>query len=632
MPTRIVPARLSWSSEHVPRSDDYDDVYHTTEGGLEQARQVFLAGNALPERWRQRSNFTILETGFGLGLSFLASWQAWRDDPQRSTHLHFISTELHPFTRNDLAQLHAQWPELSELSAELRHHWPPLTPGFHHLLLDGGRVTLTLLFGDARETLLQLRGKADAIFLDGFAPQKNPALWSSEFLALLSQHVAPGATLASWCVAGDVRTALKNAGWTLQKKAGFARKRHMLVGAHGADAAIAPAEENSAVIIGAGIAGCSMAEALARRGWQITLLEKNAGVAQEASGNPSGLLHPMLAKDDNLAARFSRAAYLYTLRLRNRLGVQGASSGILEIAADSADEAAQQLLVQTYPEDYVQWLNRAEASTLAGQALAHGALHFPHGTWVSPPDFCRSLLEASGIAPHCNSAVATLQHDGTHWHALDVKGQPIASATHVILANAAAAQTLLPQVELALRQIRGQLSYLPSDSLGALDDLRMSLCGVGYVIRMPEQTVIGASFVEQDIDASMNATECPAEHAENLDKLHAMLPTLKLATTPDQMTGRVAFRTASRDRLPLVGTLPQVQLKEQHTLANLPRQAGLHALLGFGSRGLTWAPLAAETLAAQLNGEALPIETDLVRALDPARHHLRLVRREANRQ
>lgn len=626
MQTRIVPARLSWSSEHIPRSDDYDDVYHATEGGLEQARHVFLAGNGLPERWRQRSNFTILETGFGLGLSFLAAWKAWRDDPQRSAYLHFVSTELHPFTRDDLALLHVHWPELADLSAELRNNWPPLTPGFHHLLLDGGRITLTLLFGDARDTLPQLNGKADAIFLDGFAPQKNPTLWSPELLSLISQHAAPNATLASWCVAGEVRAALMHAGWRLQKKAGFARKRHMLTGTrNNTDAIQGPQEDRSVVVIGAGIAGCSMAEALTRRGWQVTLLEKNAHVAGEASGNPAGLLHPMLAKDDNLAARFSRAAYLYTLRLQSRLGMQQQYPGILEIATDSPDEITQQALAENHPADYVHWLSRDEASVLAGLPLAHGALHFPHGTWLSPPIFCQALLDAGSIAPRCNRNVAALRHDGTHWQALDETGQPIAAAAHVILANAVAAQTLLPALELTLRSIRGQLSYLPAAAFNAL---HTSLCGTGYVIHAPQQTIIGASFVEHETDNALRAVE----HAENLNKLHAMLPSLKLEASPDQLSGRVAFRAASNDRLPLVGTLPQAQLKEQHTLANLPRQAGLHALLGFGSRGLTWAPLAAELLAAQLNDEVLPVENDLVRALDPARHHLKHIRREANRQ
>ena len=619
----IESARLAYATDGTPYSASYDDIYHSSEGGLEQARHVFLRGNGLPDRWRGCQHFTILETGFGLGLSFLATWQAWRADPQRSTRLHFISTELHPFNTADLGSLHAYWPELAELAQQLQDAWPPLTPGFHHLLLNEGRVTLTLLLGDALTTLPQLCGQADAIYLDGFAPQKNPQLWSPALLAAVTQHAAAGATLASWCVAGEVRSALAAQGWQIRKQAGFARKRHMLAGSlPGTSSHAAPSH---AIVIGAGIAGCSMAEALARRGWQVTLLEQHAAPAQEASGNPAGLLHPMLAKDDNLAARFSRAAYLYALRLLERLGhdqVQWQACGILQIAEDEADAAAQQISCRPFPPDYVDWLDRAAASAKAGVPVSAGGWWFPHGAWVNPRDLCTALLEVApsriDIRYHCT--VARLKYSNGLWHACDANGASIAAAEHLILANAAAASTLLPDLHLSLRSIRGQLTYLPQ---AKLDGLNTALCGAGYAIRTDAMSLIGASFVENDSGNEMRVSE----HSENLAKLARMLPGFEPLASQTRLDGRVSFRAASHDRMPLVGPLPQAKLKVQHTLANLPRQPGLHALLGFGARGLSWAPLAAELLAARLTNEVLPLELSLTRALDPARHHLRWHRR-----
>lgn len=639
----IGPARLAWAADGTPRSDDYDDVYYSRAGGLAQARHVFIAGNELPQRWQDRPHLTILETGFGLGLNFLATWQAWRADPQRCARLHFVSAELHPLARADLAALHAQWPELAELAAELQRNWPPPTPGFHHLLLDAGRVALTLLFGDAHPMLEQLRGRVDAIYLDGFAPQKNPQLWSPELLRLLTRHAAPDATLASWCVAGEVRHALADCGWQVRKRPGLAPKWHMLSAtrpgtpdnasqASGTDAttATATAAADDAIVIGAGIAGCSAVEALARRGWQVTLLERHPEPAQEASGNPAGLLHPMLAKDDNLAARFSRAAYLYSLRLLDHLGHDALAwqrCGILQLAADEADALAQRAACRDFPADYVSWLDQTAASDRAGLPVAAGGWWFPHGAWVSPPDFCRALLAAAGtrVRTHYASPVAAIRHADGRWHACAADGRTLASASHLVLANAVAAGDLLPELHLTLRSIRGQLSYLPP---ATLDGLQTALCGAGYAIRTETLGVIGASFVEQDADTTLRA----AEHADNLAKLARMLPGLALpaAAAAAGLSGRVAFRTASHDRLPLVGPLPQAQLKVQHTLASLPRQPGLHALLGFGARGLAWAPLAAEVLAAQLAGEVLPLERTLLAALDPARHHLRWLRRKHN--
>lgn len=629
----IRPARLEWAADGTPRSCDYDDVYHSTEGGLAQTRHVFLAGNSLPQRWQGRHRFTILETGFGLGLNFLATWQAWRNDPQRCERLHFVSTELHPFTRDDLVALHTHWPELAELAAQLQAAWPPLTAGYHHLLLEGGRVALTLLFGDARDTLEQLDGRADAIYLDGFAPRKNPQLWSPEFLQLLTRHAAPGATLASWCVAGEVRTALGACGWTLRKRPGYAHKWQMLTGQR-AEEATAMTETNStalrhAIVIGAGIAGCSMTEALARRGWRVTLLERHAAPAGEASGNPAGLLHPMLARDDNLAARFSRAAYLYSLRLLQRLdspALPWQARGILQIAADERDAELQRDCCRELPADYVSWLDQAQASARAGLPVAAGGWWFPHGAWVNPPVFCQALLQAAGEAVEIrySSSVAMLHQEDGQWQALDAAGRLLATAPHVILANAQAATALVPDISLTLRAIRGQLSYLPASTLAGLET---ALCGVGYAIRTDAMSLVGASFVEGDTDTTLRASE----HADNLRKLSALLPGVSMPEDAAALPGRVSFRAASHDRLPLVGTLPQAAFKVQYSLTRLPRQPGLHALLGFGARGLSWAPFAAELLAAQLCAEAVPAEQALLRAIDPARHHLRWLRRNTPR-
>ena len=179
MPDPLVPAALAFTSGGTPYSQAFDDVYHSSEGGPAQARHVFLGGNALPERWRARERFTILETGFGLGLNFLATWSAWKEDPQRPAKLHYVSIEKHPFSSVDLAQLHARYPEFQHLSAELRALWPMLVTGMHRLELNGGQIVLTLFFGDIENALTQLRLAADALYLDGFAPARNPAMWSA---------------------------------------------------------------------------------------------------------------------------------------------------------------------------------------------------------------------------------------------------------------------------------------------------------------------------------------------------------------------------------------------------------------------------------------------------------------------
>ncbi|MDD5177384.1 MAG: tRNA (5-methylaminomethyl-2-thiouridine)(34)-methyltransferase MnmD [Sterolibacterium sp.] len=228
----LVPAQLAFTGDGTPYSERFADIYHSAAGGLGQARHVFLAGNGLPERWRGRERFVIIETGFGLGLNFLATWQSWRDDPQRCSQLHFISFEKHPFGTADLAVLHAHWPELSDLAEKLRKQWPMLTPGTHRLNFDDEQVVLTLFFGDAAELLSQqvFAARADALFLDGFSPAKNPELWSPRLFKSLRQLAAPGATLATWTVAGAVREGLTAAGFEVAKASGYGSKRQMLRG------------------------------------------------------------------------------------------------------------------------------------------------------------------------------------------------------------------------------------------------------------------------------------------------------------------------------------------------------------------------------------------------------------------
>lgn len=228
----LVPAELILAPDGTPVSPTYDDVYHSAAGGHAQARHVFLAGNDLPERWRGSDSFAILETGFGLGVNFMATWLAWRDDPQRCRTLQFISLEKHPFCVSDLATAHVAWPEFGELSAALREAWPPLVAGEHRVELDGGRVVLRLVFGDAAEVLPSLDAEADAFYLDGFSPAKNPDLWSPDICRALGRLARPGATVATWSVAGHVRQALGAAGFIVSKRPGFAGKRQMLAGSH----------------------------------------------------------------------------------------------------------------------------------------------------------------------------------------------------------------------------------------------------------------------------------------------------------------------------------------------------------------------------------------------------------------
>lgn len=627
---RLIPATLKLQ-DGIPYADAYGDIYHSAEGGLEQARHVFLAGNGLPQRWRGRRSFTVLETGFGLGLNFLATWQAWRDDPERSAQLHYVAIEKHPFAAPDLEALHAPWPQLQTLSAQLRSAWPPLVSGFHRLSLDEGRIQLTLVFGDVADCLPEIQAAADAFYLDGFAPSKNPEMWAPQILARLNRLAAPEATLATYSVTGTVRRALMQAGFLCDRPKGFGRKPQMLVGRFAPrwqQPLRIPVQDRRAIVIGAGVAGSAACERLAARGWQVTLVERHAQPAQEASGNIAGIVMPMMSRDGNHASRLARAAYLYAVAQWRQLGgigtaFAGRQCGVLQLARDAQQAGMQRATLEELglPVDFARWVGPEEAAALTGNAASHGGWLFPQGGWVTPASLCGAMLAACGVRlQRCfGHHAAMLERSGEEWIVRDETGAEIASAPVVIVAGGIDAHRLTQTRSLPLDAVRGQVTHLPAEDMQAPP---LVICGEGYVT--PEAQgicTVGATY-DDDLETDLRRDS----QEENLQRLAQLLPAVQAGDA--ELRGRVGFRCVTPDRMPLVGALPDADRPITGSrLRDVPRHPGLYGLMGYGSRGMIWAPFAAELLASVLEGEPLPIERSLFDVIDPARFALKAYRR-----
>ncbi|MCO4777673.1 tRNA (5-methylaminomethyl-2-thiouridine)(34)-methyltransferase MnmD [Lentibacter algarum] len=213
------PAELTWREGQVPVSQRFDDPYFSLENGLEETAYVFLDGNDLPARFRD--GFHIAELGFGTGLNLLAALALWRESNQ-SGKLHFTSFEAFPMAPKDMLAAQAAFPALAALSAELAPHW---TAGETAFQTDD--LVFTLVLGDARKTVSNIAQKADAWFLDGFSPAKNPELWEPALMAQIAAQTAPQGTAATYTAAGFVRRALAEAGFDVTRRTGFGRKRHM---------------------------------------------------------------------------------------------------------------------------------------------------------------------------------------------------------------------------------------------------------------------------------------------------------------------------------------------------------------------------------------------------------------------
>ena len=583
MPAAVVPGNYELRDD-TPYSTAYGDVYHSARGGIAQARHVFLAGNELPARWARRERYVILETGFGFGLNFLVTWRAWKEDPHRCRRLHFVSVEKHPFPRAELRALHQRYPELKEEATALHADWPPLVSGAHRL--EFGDVVLTLFFADIA-VLRDVRASADAIYLDGFAPAKNPEMWTRPVMRALSRLAAPGATLATWSVAAPVREALQATGFAVEKRAGFVGKREMLIGRKNGDSHHFSPPKRSAVVVGAGVAGAAVCERLCARGWEVELHERHAEPAQEASGNHAGAFHPVLTPDDSIFARLTRAAFLYSLPYWERLpGVGHDRCGVLQLARHDKEIASQQAAVAGLPAAYAQFVSREAASEHAGVPVAAPGLWFPQGGWIKPRTLVRAQLEACGprLHRHFASTVAELPR-----------------APVVVLANAAEAPRLCAVPHLRLRRVRGQLTYVPED---ALEPPHLVVLRGGMVLPPIDGVcVAGATYDLEDPHGALREED----HAGNLERLRGILGVE--VNTP--VEGRVAFRAVTPDRLPVVGKIAQ----------------GVYGAFAYGSRGLVWAALAAELIASELEGEPLPLEGALASAMDPGRFKKRAVAR-----
>jgi len=646
-------AQLDWDDQGRPHSRVFDDVYFSDQSGLEETRYVFLQQNRLQERFAALpagGRLVIGETGFGTGLNFLCAWQLFEQHAVPDARLHFVSVEKYPLSHADLQRALALWPELAPFAEQLLAQYVAIHQGFQRLILDNGRVTLTLLIGDALEQLPQLDAQIDAWFLDGFAPAKNPDMWTAELFAELARLAAPGSTISTFTSTGWVRRLINAAGFKMKRTPGIGHKWEILRGEFLGWPAETPTPlaakpwfarppaisgERRALVIGGGLAGCASAASLAARGWHVSLLERHDGLAREASGNPQGVLYLKLSAHGTALSQLIVSGFGHTRRLLEHLqrGTDWDGCGVLQLAFNAKEAERQAQLAQAFAPDLLHRLDQPQAQARAGIALEHGGLFFPEGGWVHPPALCQWQAGQPGIEVLTHHEVLELRKVDGQWQAWDGE-RLLAGAAVVVLAGAAEIKRFAPSAGLPLKRIRGQITELAETP--ASSALNTVVCAEGYVApaRLGQHT-LGASFDFNSLDLTPSA----ADHAGNLALLEEISPDLRQrlhtdALEPEQLQGRAAFRCTSPDYLPIVGPLadPHLFAQAYAVLGKDARQVpdapcpwldGLYVNSGHGSRGLITAPLSGELLAAWLENEPLPLPRSVAEACHPNRFALR---------
>lgn len=644
-------AEIEWR-DGQPYSPGYDDIYYSTAGGREESEYVFLKHNHLAERWQQLGaddHFVIAETGFGTGLNFVLTMHAWAEQANPDSRLHYVAIEKHPVSPADIRRVAHNWPELSEAYDELLSVYPLPVEGEHCRSLFGGRVQLHLVFSDVIDALESRELQVDAWYLDGFGPDKNADLWSDQVFQLIEKNSVQGATLSTYTSAGFVRRGLQSAGFEVNKVKGHGKKREMITAVLNNKK---PAESKTpwyeiektndqnkqAVIIGAGLVGLTTALSLVQRGWQVSLIEKHKQVAEEASGNPAGLLMPRLSIDNKNDAQFYTSALLYASHSLDQLQQDDIRQsddkfwfhdGVYSIF--KAGKAEKLINKYGYAKQFMDILEQNDLQNHIDDQAATISF-FPEAGWASPKGICESLVRACGTSLKLiNQNVTDIIKVDKQWQALDEQGQSIASAEVMIVANGVAANQFESVSWLPVSSVRGQITEIPASESSLT--LNKALSFDAYIT--PKYKGIhyaGATYRVGDKNQQLSQEE----QDETLSQLEQCLP--GVFEKPKQLKGRVGFRPVSDDMTPIVGAIPDKQAfnedyKELHhgrPRAQYPKAkylSGLYVNAAHGSRGICSSFLSAEILAAMIVNEPLPVSKEIVDHLSPARFLMRKLKR-----
>ncbi len=616
-----------------------------TSHNLQHNQYVFVDGNNLGARWQSFSAqgnpvFSIGETQFGSGLNFLLTWRLWECNAPRSASLHFIACEQHPLTLNYLTEVFAHWPELACYSEALLKQYPQLTPGTHHLFFAQGRIKLTLMLGECYEQFEQLLTCGDSLMEHYLRPigvdawYLNSSKWSlalAEALRMLSHKQT---TYASMDDSATLSGYLNQCGFSVVKKKTLCEQNYIIgcvqsITHHQIknrvtpwhSAAQTPSLQRKALVVGAGLAGCFIAYALAQRGWDITLVDEHAHVGQGASGNQRAVLFPKLSAFSSPFTEFMLAAFLYAHRMYSSLlecNSFGSLNGALSLPFNAKEQHAQDGLSEwlaAYPA-LGQLVNAQEASVLAGIPIQNTGLFIPYSGWIDSPALCDFLIQHKNISLISNTRVGALDYDDNQWWIANK------SAATLILANGFEVNQFTQTKHLPVRPIRGQMTSIQSDKY---TQLKIPVCAEGHIVPyITGEYYIGASY---DLITSTNCIKAEDDQL-NLKKLNDI--SALNHSSPHILSSWAGVRASTPDYLPLVGGVAQADAflsvyadLERNAKLWIPKAApmhpGLYAFAGFGSRGLTTIPLAAEWLAALLNNEVVAAPRNLMQSLSPAR-------------
>ncbi len=671
---------LTFKQDGTPFSKLFNDIYFDSEYGYQQSEQIFIHGNDVCRRIKQAKNsFVIAETGFGTGLNFLLTLQAYQKSqqdiaPTECVNLSFISVEKYPLTKAQLALSLQSLPQLSSLAELLLAQYPEdhanneVLKEFSASFFDS-KVTLKVIFNDATQGLAGIaapkNGLIDVWYLDGFSPAKNPDMWSVSLFEQVGRLSKDQASIATFTVAGFVKRQLQHVGFRIAKKSYIGNREKITTGifqqnpntTKGYQLRPTITKPQHVSIIGGGIASACAAYAFTKQGIKVTLFCKDNSLAQGASSNAVAALYPLLHQQKDDISLFYQQAFWQAKQTYNEVLEQGFHfphdwCGLLELSYKKSLFSRQQKFAEfaTWPEKLVKSIDAKQASKVANLPLQHGGLFMPYAGWVSPKDAVKQIMnaaEATGrLRVNTNVVVHKIeqvqpqenksQKEKIHWSLSTNQGEY--SASVLVVCGGAEIIDLEWIKQLPFSSVQGQVTSMKTND--KISKLSTVICHKGYLTPCHNQAhCIGATFNKD----STRTTPSPEDDIYNLDTLATCLPELAadINWSPDDITtSKSRLRCMTPDHLPMVGAMPDIteHVKIYPHLAKdknwkyqqaAPVIKNLYVMMGFGARGLCSAPLAADILTADLCGSPYPVDNDMLFNLSPNRFVIRdIIRRK----
>lgn len=631
----------------IPYSQDFDDIYYSSDGGIEETQFVFIESNQIMERWNLSKDpiFTICETGFGTGLNFLYTWKLWEEfqnkhntfsdaesvSPSQKSEskinslrwLHFVSTEAFPLSGSDIYKYLSEIPEISKQLNCFLAKYNLYSPAFYRFIFPESQITLTLLYGDINNTLPELVANVDAWYLDGFAPSKNPEMWSDRVFQEMARLSHIGTSFATYTSSSAVRKGLKAVGFQVQKKNGFGKKREMCFGYyHPEDVSTTLDSEfdsqhlwkNEFSIAGAGVSGASLAFAFKQRSIPVRVYDP-IGIAQEASGNPVGILYPHLSKFPTPASQFSLASFYYADQLLSKLTSNQKEKIISQeglLFKINSEEKANRYKVSLESHSLPEKIAKLTMHESLGECI-----FFAKARSLDPKSYVNFLLTDVKF-------INKILPDKSNDQSLDLNSNDFAKISdHLVYCNSYHLKNKESTQELPIKKVRGQLYYsdendpifpllncflypISSDSYIAKDRKNRFILGSTFDEFKTERTWSDKDE-ESILQRAMELIEekSPPNFLEIIEgRKEKFLEHTKIENQDSIESNlyRISHRSQSKDRNPIIGN-----------------HNGTWVMTALGSRGLLTSLLGGEILASLILKEPIPVPKSILQSLTPER-------------